>query len=154
MTKKVMSRKEFVKKVGGAAAFGLLATCLGGCTKMDNPDSPVPRPLEREVDFTLDLTAPENASLLVNGGYVIVNNTYVVAKDETGNYIAATRLCSHNPEKQIYWDTSFNEWTCAQHYATFDKNGNGTTTINNFGANGLTIYNTELTGNLLRITSL
>ncbi|NRA11038.1 MAG: (2Fe-2S)-binding protein [Crocinitomicaceae bacterium] len=149
-----MDRKEFLSKLGGGAVFALTYACLGGCTKMDNPAPPVDintsAPPE-DIDFFLDLTLPQNAPLLSNGGYVIVNNNTVVAMDELGNYIAATRLCSHEPFKEVIWSTTSNEWLCTEHGATFDKLGSGTTTYNSNGASGLTIYNTYLNGTMLHI---
>lgn len=153
MPKEIISRKQFIQKVGFAAGFGLLGACAIGCTKMDNPPPPVPPPSNEEVDFTLDLTAPENAALMDEGGFVVVDNRYVVAKDELGEYIAATRLCSHEQNYAVEWNSNFNEWACLVHGATFDKQGNGTTTFNNLGQNGIAVYNTELNGNLLRVFS-
>ncbi len=149
--RKNIDRKEFIKKVGGATAFAFLFACTGGCTKMDNP--PVPHLPNGVIDFTIDLSLPENSALQMNGGYVIVNNNYVVAKDENGQYIAATRSCSHEPYKEVVWYESTNEWVCMEHGASFDKSGNGTTTNgNNYGEKGLTIYSTELISpELLRI---
>ena len=153
MKKNKVNRKDFLKTIGAGAAFALTYACLGGCTKMDNP-LPPDGITPGVVDFNLDLTAPENSPLLSNGGYVIVDNNTVVAKDELGNYIAATRLCSHEPYKQVVWDTITNQWLCTEHGATFDKTGAGTETYNNNGINGLTIYQTELTGTTLHVFSL
>ena len=147
MDENKINRKEFLTKIGAGAAFALTYACLGGCTKMDNPPPPFggSNSSSGGVDFTLDLTAPENADLANNGGYIIHDNSVVVAKDETGNYIAATRTCSHESFKEVVWSTDTNEWLCMEHGATYDKSGNGTTTYgNNYGANGLTIYKTEL----------
>lgn len=140
-----MNRKNFLKTLGGGAAFALTAACLGGCaTENIAPDTP--GAVAGAIDFTLDLTTASNARLSNNGGYVIVNNQVVVAKTTNGEYVAATRTCSHDPRKEVILRNG--EWYCTAHGARFRLNGQG---LNGNGRNGLTIYNTELTGNMLRV---
>lgn len=135
-----MNRKEFLSKLGVGAAFALTATCLGGCAKENfAPTTPV--------DFTLDLDSANNNSLKNNGGYMIQNRV-VVAKDNNGNYVAATQTCSHEGTNAIILKD--NEWFCTDHDARFDLNGNG---LNKDGEKGLTIYKTELSGDMLRVYS-
>lgn len=136
-----MNRKEFLSKIGIGAAFALTSTCLGGCYK-DNGISPA-----ANVDFTLDLTQSNNSNLLQNGGYLIKDRV-VVAKNEAGEYVAATQLCSHDDKYKVVFRD--NEWFCTDHDARFDLNGNG---LNNKGSRGLTIYQTELIGDTLRVFS-
>ncbi len=155
-----MNRKEFITKLGAGAAFAVTTTCLCGCVKMEDPAPPIDTSLlnlikidENNFDFTLDLTAPANAPLQNNGGYVIIDNKCVVARDNTGSYIAATRLCSDQNLRGIVWSGTLNQWHCIEHDATFDQNGVGTTVFNNLGSNGIVIYNTQLNGNFLRVFS-
>ena len=155
-----MDRKEFITKLGAGAALAVTATCFCGCVKMDDPAAPVDTSLlnlikidENNFDFTLDLTTPANAPLQNNGGYVIIDNKCVVARTNTGSYIAATRLCSDQNLRGIVWSSSLNQWQCVEHSATFDENGNGTTVYNNLGVNGIIVYNTELNGTSLRVYS-
>ncbi len=136
-----MNRKEFLSKLSVGAAFALTAGCLGSCTKDSNV---VPN---EDVDFIIDLNDTSNNNLQQNGGYVI-NNRVVVAKDNSGNYIAATQRCSHEGLNEIIIRND--EWYCTAHGAKFDKAGNG---LNSNGQNGLTIYKTELTGATLRVYS-
>lgn len=137
-----MNRKEFLSTLGLGAAFALTTSCLGSCKKeTTTPSAPV--------DFTIDLTATANAALLVNGGY-IVKNQVVVAKTTAGNYVAATQICSHEGKTQVYYNAVNNEWNCSAHGARFSLTGTG---LNGNGSGGLTIYNTQLTGNTLRIFS-
>ena len=84
-----MERRAFLEKIGIGAAFVLTTSCLQSCQK----DSAA------AVDFTLDLSATANAALKNNGGY-LVNSGVVVAKDNSGNYVAATQTCSHEGEKK------------------------------------------------------
>lgn len=136
-----MNRKEFIEKLGLGAAFALTATCLGGCYK-DNAISPA-----QDADFTLDLTDSANSNLLQNGGYII-KDRIVIAKNDNGDYVAATQLCSHDDKYKVIFKDD--EWFCTDHDARFDQNGNG---LNDKGRKGLTIYQTELNGDLLRVFS-
>ncbi|MFT4665586.1 MAG: nitrite reductase/ring-hydroxylating ferredoxin subunit [Polaribacter sp.] len=136
-----MNRKEFLGKIGIGAAFALTSTCLGGCYK-DNAITPT-----GPVDFALDLTQSSNGNLRENGGYIIKDRV-VVAQTETGEYVAATQLCSHEDKYKVVFKN--NEWFCTDHDARFGLDGSG---LNTNGSKGLTIYQTELNGDILRIFS-
>ena len=151
----------------GAFAAVLIGSCAG-CTKMDNPRPPVSKidtPEPKDVDFTIDLSDPIYGSLQNNGEWIEVidaGDRYVVARAMNGEYIAATRLCSHEAYYEIQYFKAQNEWVCDEHGASFDLNGNGTSTFEGppanvdptFNDNGLTVYNTELIGtSSLRIFS-
>lgn len=155
-----MDRKEFITKLGAGAALAVTTTCLCGCVKMDNPAPPIDTSLlnlikidENNFDFTLDLTTAANTPLQQNGGYVIIDNKCVVARTNTGSYIAATRVCSDQNLRGIVWSGSLNQWRCVEHDATFDQGGTGTAVFNNLGSNGIVVYNTELSGTSLRVFS-
>lgn len=136
-----MDRKDFLNKIGFGAAFALTATCLGSCKKeATKPSGPV--------DFTINLNDAANAALATVGGYVI-SNAVVIAKTASG-YAAATVICSHEGKQQITYRSGSNQWYCTAHGATFNINGTG---VNGNASNGLTIYNTALTGTTLRIYS-
>lgn len=134
-----MERREFLEKLGIGAAFVLSTSCFQSCSKTDLGP----------VDFTLNLDDAANTALKTNGGYVISNNT-VVAKATTGEYVAATVLCSHEPKKKVFYDKGKNQFHCSEHGALFDLQGKG---LNSEAKNGLTVYKTQLTGNTLRIYS-
>lgn len=85
---------EFLETIGLGAAFVLTSTCLGGCYK-DGGITPI-----QNVDFTLDLTQSSNANLLQNGGYII-KNQIVVARTNSGEYVAATQRCSHENKYKV-----------------------------------------------------
>ena len=137
-----MERREFLEKLGIGAAFVLTSSCLGSCTKTDNAPTGT-------VDFTLDLSASANAALNTNGGFII-SNKVVVARDTSGNYVAATQICSHEGEVKVSYSKASNNYTCSAHGATFDLLGKGT---NSNGSKGLTIYKTSLSGTSLRVFS-
>ena len=155
-----MDRKEFITKLSAGAALAVVSTCACGCVKMDDPAPPIDTSLlnliqidENNFDFTLDLTTPANAPLQNNGGYVIIDNKCVVARTSTGEYIAATRVCSDQNLRGIVWSGSLNQWQCVEHSATFDETGVGTTVYNNLGVKGIAVYNTVLNGTSLRVFS-
>lgn len=132
-----MERRLFLEKIGIGAAFVLTTSCLQSCKK----DTAV------AADFTIDLSATANAALKTNGGY-IVNSGVVVARDNGGNYVAATQTCTHEGRVQI--TLSSNEWYCTAHGARFSLTGSG---LNANGSKGLTIYKTSLSGTSLRVYS-
>ena len=141
-----MNRNDFLKKLGAGAAFAHTSTCLGGCAvEKIGPDAPG---VALGVDFTLDLSSPNNSVLANTGGYVIVNGSVVVGKANDGTYVAATRRCSHEPRNEVRLRN--NQWYCTAHGAQFSLTGRG---LNSNGSNGLTVYQTELNGDLLRVFS-
>jgi len=138
----MMKRKEFLEKVGIGAAFVLTSTCLGSCTK-DKADPP------KDINFTIDLEDVKYAELQVFGAYVIEDQV-VIARSNTGEFLAATLICSHESLSQITYSDREGAWFCTAHEALFAEDGEG---LNANGSKGLTIFNTELTDNLLRIFS-
>lgn len=134
-----MTRKEFLNTLGLGAAFILTTNCLSSCSKENNGP----------IDFTMDLSDPSNASLATNGNYVVRNGA-VVARTINGDLVAATVTCSHEGEKQVQYDKSNNNFHCTAHDARFDLQGSG---LNGNGSKGLTIYQTSVSGNILRVFS-
>ncbi|MEM9544505.1 MAG: Rieske 2Fe-2S domain-containing protein [Bacteroidota bacterium] len=137
-----MKRKEFLEKLGVGAAFVLTSTCMGGCSR-DQADPP------RAIDLTIDLDDPKYAELQIFGSFVI-EEEIVIARSNTGEYIAATLICSHEQLSQITYSDREGAWFCTAHEALFTEEGEG---LNANGSNGLTVYNTELNDNLLRVFS-
>ena len=129
-----MTRKEFLAKLGIGATFALSVPCLSGCTK-DSASEP------RDVDFIIDLKDPAFESLTASGEFVI-DQGIVIARSIDGEIIAATVKCSHEGFDEIIYNDG--EWFCTRHGARFSEAGDG---LNNFGSNGLTIYQIEDLGN-------
>jgi cytochrome b6-f complex iron-sulfur subunit len=134
-----MTRKDFLNTLGLGAAFVLTTNCLSSCTKDSN----------ELVDFTIDLADASNATIGINGNYVVRNGA-VIARTNDGNLVAATLTCSHDGEKKVAYDKATNEYLCTAHNARFDLQGGG---LNAKGNKGLTIYQTSLTGTILRVFS-
>lgn len=144
-----MERQEFLKSIGKGAAFALTFTCLGGCLKeepyLETESSGTDTETNNNVNFTINLTSSSASNLKNNGGYIIQNNV-VVAKDNSGNYVAATVVCSHELLKQVIFRN--NEFYCTAHGARFNLSGTG---LNDKGSRGLKIYATSLEGDQLSI---
>jgi nitrite reductase/ring-hydroxylating ferredoxin subunit len=144
-----MDRKEFLKLVGAGAAFAVTVNCLGGCTN-DNGDI-FPDDIGLNPDpitgafLTIDLTNEASSALKNNGGYLI-KNKIVVARDLSGNYVAATVRCSHEPRDKIIFRN--NEFYCREHSARFNTSGSG---LNSKGSSNLKVYKTSLNGNILSV---
>jgi nitrite reductase/ring-hydroxylating ferredoxin subunit len=137
-----MNRKEFIEKLGVGAAFVLTSTCLGSCTR-DRAD-PI-----KDLDFVIDLTLNKFLELNNFGSYIIEDQV-VIARSITGEYLAATLICSHEQLSQITYSDIEGAWLCTAHGALFSEGGEG---LNANGSKGLQIFNTEMNGDLLRVFS-
>ncbi|MCB9241894.1 MAG: hypothetical protein H6608_12210 [Flavobacteriales bacterium] len=152
-----MDRKEFLSKFGFGGMMALTSICLASCIKHEALDPPdhiknanfkLPGP--ENPDITIDLNQPEYANLKWPGGWVLIQESIVVAKTEDSEeFVAASRICSDEILPGVIF--AGNEWYCTEHDATFDVTGKGTQTFNDRGFRGLRVYKTELTDNLLRI---
>ncbi len=138
-----MDRKEFLSTLGlGAAAF-VCSYCLTGCQPLDNPIT-----APTNVDFTLDLTAPANAALKSNGGY-LYNAGVIVARTTTGAYVAVSQKCTHQGSN-VQYVSSDNSFYCPSHGSDFATSG----AVNRGPASSsLAAYHTTLNGTSLRVYS-
>ena len=155
-----MNRKEFINQAGKGAAFALFFGCMSACKKKEK-DKGIQAPVPEIVDFTIDVTAPEYANLQdVEVGWVDVGKV-VVAKKSDGTYIAATKNCTHEGyytpiiEYYPYNSTTqqpLDHFFCSEHSGEFLSDGTGIagTTVD---GTTLYLYNTTLTGNMLRVYS-
>ena len=94
--------------------------------------------------FKLDLTASSMGNLKNPGGYVIVNNAYVVGKTTAGNYVAATVVCTHEPKRQVILNKT--EFYCTAHGARFNLSGQP---LNTIARSSIAVYKTMVDGNTL-----
>lgn len=141
-----LSRNEFLKKLGfgGASLLAVYCASFGLSSCANESDGVTP---SGTVDFTLNLEDSANVALKTNGGYVISNNV-VVAKTNNGDYAAVTLICSHEGERKVTYRTD--RFYCTEHGAEYDNNGKG---LNSNGSKGLTVYQTFLSNNQLRVFS-
>jgi len=139
-----MTRKEFFSKVGFGVAVVLIPSCIGGlASSCESEGSPSPAPTN--VDFTLDTTT---GNLSSNGGY-LVHGGVVVARTNDGNFLAVSASCTHQGTN-VNYNANQNRFICPNHGAEFNSTG---TVIQGPASTDLHQYNTELTGNLLRVYS-
>ena len=141
-----MVRKEFLRTLGAGAAFALTFPCMQGCSS-DGNDLDM-KPIPTGVDFTVDLDSAEGTGLQNNGDFILKNDV-VVVKNLQGNYIAASQICSHQQTDQVrFIDDDGGIFHCFTHGSEFSQNG---TPLNAITNNPLKIFNTELSGTILRV---
>lgn len=133
-----MDRKQFIALMGAGAAGAMLASCMGGCSKVDNG----------KVDFTLDLSKSENSALNTNGGY-LYSNGVIVARTMSGTYIAVSSSCTHEGTS-VRFDGANNRFQCPNHGARFSTSGAVTLGP---ATRPLTQYNVTQSGTTLRVYS-
>lgn len=100
------------------------------------------------IDFTLDLSQSANSALNSNGGYVYSNGV-IVARTNTGQYIAVQQSCTHEANSLAYQGGN-SRFYCDRHGATFSESG---TVTGGPTPRALTTYKTSLNGTSLRIYS-
>ncbi|MCW3093717.1 MAG: Rieske (2Fe-2S) iron-sulfur domain protein [Ferruginibacter sp.] len=140
-----MDRKEFLSLIGLGATSIFAATCLGGCSKAA---SGYTGSAPSNVDISLDLSLPVNASLNTSGGYLYTGGI-IVAKTTAGTFIAVSQACTHEGVSVQYQGPN-QRFYCPSHGATFSNTGAVTAGP---ASVALKQYNTSLNGNLLRIYS-
>ena len=104
--------------------------------------------VDPNVDFTLDLTSSENSALLNTGGS-LARQGVIIARISSTEFVALRRACTHEGTDVNYQSTKQN-FRCPNHGSEFSKTGAvqiGPAT------RPLKQYNTELTGNELRVFS-
>ena len=138
-----MDRQEFLSQVGFGAAAILVPACIWGLVSCSSDDVGPSAPAN--VDFTLDVSS---GPLSENGGF-IVNNGVVIARTNSGTFLAVSAYCTHQGTV-VNYDSSDNNFVCPNHGSEFDSRGGvtkGPATMN------LTKYNTSLSGTSLRVYS-
>lgn len=122
------------------------ATTPGSTTATTTPPTNATTAPGTNALLTLNLTDAANAALMNNGGY-ITKNGIVIARTSKGLYVAATQTCSHEPRKNIVFQSD--TYGCTVHGARFDLTGRG---LNSLGVSGLKVYTVTVDGNMLSIS--
>jgi cytochrome b6-f complex iron-sulfur subunit len=138
-----MERKEFLRTTFAMCGLALIpAGIIESCTKQ-NFGGPT------NVNFTLDLTNPANASLNSVGGSVIANGVIVVRLNTT-TFEALSATCTHQG-CTVGYNASRQTMVCPCHGGTY----NATTgaVISGPPPSALTKYVTTLNGNILTVKS-
>jgi len=143
-----MERKEFLRSLGAGAAFAIVFPCVQGCSKDGNVAPEDMRPIPTGIDFTIDLNSEEGGGLQNNGDFIL-KNCVVVVKNLEGDFVAASQICSHQQTEEVrFVGNDGGIYYCSTHGARFDQTGKP---LNSITSNPLKIFQTELTGNILRI---
>lgn len=151
-----MERKEFLRSLGGGAAFALTFSCLHGCSS-DSTETLDTRPTPTGVDFTVDLNSAEALKLAHNGGFILARSKpqlkytdIVVARNLEGNYVAASQICSHEQTDLVRFvpDVDGGIFSCSAHGSEFDQAGRP---LNDITKNSLKIFRTSLNDAILRV---
>ncbi|MGB5821679.1 ubiquinol-cytochrome c reductase iron-sulfur subunit [Maribacter sp. Hel_I_7] len=143
-----MERKEFLRSLGAGAAFAIVFPCVQGCSKDGNVAPEDMRPIPTGIDFTIDLNSEEGGGLQNNGDFIL-KNYVVVVKNLEGDFVAASQICSHQQTEEVrFVENDGGIYYCSTHGARFDQTGKP---LNSITSNPLKIFQTELTGNILRI---
>lgn len=137
-----MNREEFLKQLSTAALLTCTGCGLFACSSDDQDPAP------SGVDFILDLTLSSNAALNTPGGSVSANGI-IVARLSTAEFTALSRACTHAGTPVNYRSTQ-QDFLCPNHGSIFDKSG---VVVLGPANSPLRKYNTELTGNSLRVFS-
>jgi len=144
-----MERKEFLRSLGAGAAFALIFPCTQGCSK-DDVEGEL-KEVPTGIDFTVDLSSSEAANLENNGGFILKNDV-VLARNLEGTLIAASQICSHQGYDQVrFVSDDGGIFYCDVHGSRFEQNGTPLNQIGNTTAKALKVYQTSLTGNILRV---
>ena len=145
-TQEGINRKQFLSKLGLGTGAIMATYCLGSLSSCDDEDDDY---IGGEVNFTLDLDESAYNALNAVGGYVRINKVVIAAVSE-GTFVAVTQICSHQGAENVTFRPLNNDFYCTQHGAIFDLEGKG---LNSNGSKGILIYNTSLSGTLLRVYS-
>src|SRR5690606_36728861 len=144
-----MERKDFLRSLGGAAAFALVFPCIHGCSKDEINGNLEEVPTG--VDFTIDLDAPEAAKLATNGGFML-KNLVVVAWNLQGGYVAASQVCSHESYDGVrFMPQDGGIFRCDVHGSRFAQDGTPLNSVEGDAPKPLKTFNTELRGSQLRV---
>ncbi len=117
----------------GLGAGAIAATyCLGHTAGCNKPPA--------GTIIELDKRDSENKPLGWNGGYIIKDGI-VIARNNSGDIVAASRECSHEHKVAVIFDSD--QWYCPLHGARYDQNGGG---LNSKGSGGVVTYKTKEKG--------
>jgi Rieske Fe-S protein len=145
-----MERKQFLRSLGAGAAFALTFPCLQGCSTDDASGGNIVE-APTNVDFTIDLTSSEANKLTANGGFIL-KNLVVVVNNLEGQFVAASQICSHQSYDQVrFVAQNGGIFYCDVHGSRFEQNGTPLNQVDGNAPRPLKVYNTELTGDMLRI---
>jgi cytochrome b6-f complex iron-sulfur subunit len=142
-----MERKTFFSTLGVSAGMLFLAPAVTSCSKSLTDSTTTGGGNPGAVDFTLDLTSPAYTVLNNNGGSVVKDNI-IIARTSAGAFVALSSICTHQQYNPISFENAANRFHCPNHGSNFATDGS---VLNGPALAALKKYNTQLTGNSLRI---
>lgn len=146
-----MERKQFLRTLGAGAAFALTFPCLGGCSSDSDSEEGDKKEVPTNVDFTVDLESSEASNLQSNGGFILKNDV-VVVKNLESEFVAATQICSHENYDQVrFANVDGGIFYCDVHGSRFSQTGEPLNQVDSKAAKPLKVYQTALTGTILRV---
>lgn len=132
-----MKRGDFLRSLGLSTstlmAYWCLGTAMTACGSSDDDPTPDPDPnpgtgtgisgttTGSAINFTVDLTNSNTSKLKTNGNYIITGDV-LVAKTTAGNYVALSKICTHEGNPVQYRSNS-NDIFCQTHGSTFSIAG-------------------------------
>jgi cytochrome b6-f complex iron-sulfur subunit len=138
-----MERKDFIKQAMALAGLAFVpAAVVESCTKQNNSGP-------TNVNFTLDLSAADNAALAVVGGYKVTNSVMVI-RTGTSTFEALSAVCTH-AGCTLGFDSSSNKIVCPCHGGTFNPATGAV--LGGPPKSSLSMYKTSLSGTVLTVTS-
>jgi len=138
-----MDRRDFIQKtLLAACGVAAVSAALESCSKSNS----TPAPSGPSSNFSIDISTPQYSALQTNGGAVYANNL-IIARDNTGKFVALYDVCTHAGCTIQFNGT--NQFPCPCHGSIFDENGN---VVNGPATQALKKYTTSLVGNILTIT--
>lgn len=140
-----MKRKDFLYKLGIGTAAVAVCNCMIGCGNDEAVTGPPP---PTNVDFTLDLSEAANSALNNKGGSVY-RNDILIGKVNSNLFIALSQACTHQGTT-VQFQLVSNRVHCPNHGSNYNFDG---AVLNGPATQSLRKYNTELSGNILRIFS-
>lgn len=136
-----MDRLEFIKVMG----TGTLLACTGcGLVSCGSEDDPAPA----NIDLSLDLTLAENSALQNTGGS-LSRDGIIIARLSATEFTALSRACTHQGTP-VNFRPNQRDFFCSNHGSVFNTTGG---VVQGPANRPLRQYRTELTGNILRVTS-
>ena len=127
-----------------SAGAYVITTCLGAC-KASGGSYPTP---PSNFNLALNLSDPANSALNSNGGYIYTSNGVIVARTNTGAYIAVSEYCTHQGSAVVY-QASSNNFYCPSHGSVFAAGGS---VSSGPATTALKQYATSLVSNVLHVS--
>jgi cytochrome b6-f complex iron-sulfur subunit len=156
MEKEVISRGKFLKDLGMSSAALMAFYCMGTMTSCKNATDPTPAgtttgttgtttTTSNKIDFTLDLTSADFSKLKNTGGFTYKDD--IIIANANGIFIALSKVCTHEGTT-VNYRSAQNDIKCPNHGSEFSVDGKSKLGP---ATKALTMYNTKLDGNSLRI---